>query len=989
MSEIEKNISQFIENQFPAIYREEGELFVEFVTRYYEWMEQSNNVLYHSRNLLDYKDIDATVEDFVVKFKQKYLNDIQLDTAAKTRNLVKHSLDLYRSKGTERSIDVFFRAVFGVPAEIYYPGNDIFRLSDGKWVQPKYIEVTDSDYNVSFVGKQVQGVNSKATAFVERYIKRKIKSKYIHIFYISAINGDFETGELISLPNENLKNIPTMIGSMTTLDVITGGADFAIGDIVTLTSNSGLQGKARVTDISNISGTISYELVDSGWGYTTNAEVLISEKVLTLSNVQASANLADFQFKFFETIKQPLANVTVINANNTFAPVNNDLLFTYYSNGTLAGKGLVLGYTANGSTNGELYVAELYNTLGRVVEPSANLAGTVSLSSVDTALSGISITNVTSQTVNGVGTSYTLDLVPGQVIKFFAYNANNDLIGSEDRIVQSIANDTNITLTTNASFTSSNVILQTIGSRAVVGTGTAFNTDFVYGDTVAFYSNSSNYILDTVNAVVNATYMTLQNGVTFSNNAANYADAAYNSKIYTSSNAISANINTHNDKSATANVMGMADNQTLKLVNCSSAFSNTEYIYQLNSDNNEIANAKIVTISINGANATITTDNTVGVFVVNGSNPIMTRYANGISSSRSANLVQLDMLVGVISVGNTFIVNDNNFIYGTKSFSNATLARVSTGALADFSVSNTLSYPESLVFNSELIDQYANMTLNSTSFGFPKYPSANISTQYLDDIFKSATVTIGGITSLVNINPGKNYDAAPFVTIYEPMIAAYGLQDFEIDISNTAGGLFAVGEVAYQTTGGQGIVKSSNASHVSLKRLTFGNIFDPAYALIGLTTGVTANIVAVSETTNIKQIGLNAIVSANVQTSQGSVSSMSIADSGFGYLQDEIATFTSSDGERSGSAKVNLGKHGFSEGFFKNKNGHVSGNKKIFDGEYYQEFSYEIRSPIRVDKYAEMLKNVMHVAGTKAFSAIVMTDIANSSINVTTEIVTE
>lgn len=989
MSKIEKNISQFIASQFPSVYRDEGELFVQFVTHYYEWMEEANNVLYHSRNLLDYKDIDNTVDEFVVQFKQKYLKDIQLDTVSQTRNLVKHSLDLYRSKGTERSIDLFFRSIFGVPAEVYYPGNDIFRLSDGKWVQPKYIEVTDSEYNTSFVGKQIIGVNSKATAFVERYIKRKIKSKYIHIFYISAIVGEFQTGELVTLPNTSLKNIPQMIGSMTTLDVINGGGGFSVGDIVTVTSNNGLQGKARVTDISNISGTISYDLKDSGWGYSANAEVLISEKVLTLSNVRTTSDMTDFQFKFFETLKQPLANVVIINANNTFSPNAGVQLFTYYSNGSLAGKGTVLGYTSNGSTNGEMYVAEQYRSLGPVIEPSANLAGTVALTVVDTPLIGISTTTQDSTSVDGVGTAYTLQLLPGQIIKLFSYDANNVLVGTNENVVQSVANDTNITLATNAAVTSSNVTIQSVGSRAVVGSGTAFNTDFTYGDTVVFYSNSSNYVTDTVNAVVNSTFMTLQNGINFSNSAANYSDTSTNYKIYTSSNAIAANIVSRSDKSVFANVMGISNKQVLKVSNSSSAFTNAEYIYQLNANNVEIANAKIVSVAVTGANATLFTDETMGVFQVGGTIPVRTRYANGTTSTKTANLTQIDISVGVIDTTGSFVINDGNFVYGTNSSSNATVIRVSTGALANFAISNTLTYPESITFLSELIDSYSNVALNATNFGFPRYPSANLTTQYLDDIFKNDTMTIGGISALTNINPGKNYDVAPFVTIYEPDIAAYGLFDYEVEIANTVGGFFVMGELVTQTSGGRGIVTHTNATHVSLKRLNFENLFDLTEALVGLSSGVTANIVSVSESTNIKQIGLNAVVTSNVQTSTGAVSGLGVVDTGFGYLQDEIATFSSSDGLRSGSVKVNLGKQGFSEGFYKNKNGHLSDGKKIFDGEYYQEFSYEVRSPIRVDKYAEMLKNIMHVSGTKMFSATIIYDNANSSINVITDITTE
>ena len=113
MSLIQKNISNFIESQFPDIYKEEGPIFVEFVKNYYEWLEDKNfnsnsAVTYHSRRILDYKDVDDTVDEFILYFKEKYLKEIQLSTVSQTRQLIKHSLDLYRSKGTERAVDLFF-----------------------------------------------------------------------------------------------------------------------------------------------------------------------------------------------------------------------------------------------------------------------------------------------------------------------------------------------------------------------------------------------------------------------------------------------------------------------------------------------------------------------------------------------------------------------------------------------------------------------------------------------------------------------------------------------------------------------------------------------------------------------------------------------------------------------------------------------------------------------------------------------------------------
>jgi len=994
MSNIEKNISQFIKNQFPVIYREEGDLFVEFATKYYEWMEQSNNVLYYSRNFLENRDIDETVDDFIIRFKNKYLNDIQIDTVSSSRNLVKHSLDLYRAKGTERAIDTFFRAVYGAPAEIYYPGKDVFRLSDGRWVKPIYLEVNESEHNVFFAGKQIVGLNSGATAFVERYIKRKIKSKYIHIFYISAINGEFVTGESLTLPDQTtLKNIPKVIGSVTTLDVIAGSSGFAIGDIVNISSENGNQGKARVTAIADVTGLVTFNLTDSGWGYTSNAQILVSDKVLTLSNVVAGPATTDLPFKLFETIKQPLANIALRNANNTISIANGDYLYTYYSNNKLAGTGRVLSYTSNGSTNGEVFVAEVYNTLGPVVQPSANLAGTVSVTLNDTPVTGYSTITANSTIIDGTGTDFVSNIRLGQIIKLFAYNSNNVLLSIQDKKVSSIANTTRLTLTTNSTTTSSKVIIQSIGSLGITGSGTSFNTQFVYGDTIAIFGNSSSYVLRTVNAVTNATYLTIQENIDFSNTSCNYANVSYDYKVYTGGNTLSANISTRTDKSVTANIMGESANLTLYVTGINGQYTNNQIVYQLNANNVEIANAIVVSSQITvGSNVLYSVQNSNGVFVVGGQ-PINSRYANGKNTGFIGTLSRVDMSIGITDIAGAGSFTDTtyNYVYGVDSSSNASISRISSGTLADFSITNTMTYSESIIISTDRITKYANVRLNSTVFGFPANVTANVISHNLIDILPPSTydIIIGGISSLTGINPGKNYDVAPFVTLYEPEVAIFGLRDLELQITNLVGGYFSPGELVYQTSGARGIVKEANSTNVSVKRLNFANSFLLTENITGSLTGSYANVISFFTSPGATPIGLNALVSANVQTSSGSVSKLEVYDSGFGYLPDEVTKFVSSDGTRTGTTKINLGKKGMSEGFYKNKKGQLSASKYIYDGEYYQDFSYEIITEIHVDKYADMLKKVLHVAGTKFFSSTILSDVANNSTNIITVITKE
>ena len=123
--------------------------------------------IFLARNLMNIRDIDKTLDLFIVRFKEKYLKNIEFDVLTNKELLVKNSLDLYRSKGTERSIDLFFRLIYGVSTEVYYPGEDLFKLSSAEWVKPQYIEITGTDRSIELVGKQITGVTSGATAFVK------------------------------------------------------------------------------------------------------------------------------------------------------------------------------------------------------------------------------------------------------------------------------------------------------------------------------------------------------------------------------------------------------------------------------------------------------------------------------------------------------------------------------------------------------------------------------------------------------------------------------------------------------------------------------------------------------------------------------------------------------------------------------------------------------------------------------------------------------
>lgn len=315
----ETTISNLIESQFPDIYRQEGPMLVQFVKSYYEWMESQGMPIYHARRLPTYTDIDSTLEEFLTYFKQKYLPNIQFNTATSKKLFVKNSLLFHRSKGTPRSVELFFKLVYGVAAEIYYPGDDILQTSSGTWKSPRYLEITSTQFNTQFEGKLIVGNKSGAKAFVDSYSRIRIKGRYIEVLYISDLIGEFISGEKISssFVEGDLDLMPSVVGSLNSVDILDGGSSFEIGESVELFSNTGQFATGFVSNVTNIVGVVNLNLQNGGFGFNSNSEIIISDKILNISNV------------------------------SNIVPERNTLIYERDSNNDVISTALIVGYSNN------------------------------------------------------------------------------------------------------------------------------------------------------------------------------------------------------------------------------------------------------------------------------------------------------------------------------------------------------------------------------------------------------------------------------------------------------------------------------------------------------------------------------------------------------------------------------------------------------------------------------------------------------------------
>lgn len=279
MKQLERFISPFIADQFPSIYRDEGPVFIAFVKAYFEWLESQDQILYDSRRLLEYKDIDKTVDVFIDEFKKKYMFPIPEDISGDKQLLQKHIKEVYGSKGSERGLKLLFQLLFADPITVYKPGDDVLRLSDGEWNSNIYLEVSYKPFNSLFVGEFIVGRVSRARAYVQRFQTKYINNKNINIFYLSDVEGNFQNDETVLIDETRLSNgsepavsainSPQIIGSATSVTGIQTGFGFSIGDELEVRGR-GKGCRAIVTQLEERDGTILFRLKDGGSGYTIN-----------------------------------------------------------------------------------------------------------------------------------------------------------------------------------------------------------------------------------------------------------------------------------------------------------------------------------------------------------------------------------------------------------------------------------------------------------------------------------------------------------------------------------------------------------------------------------------------------------------------------------------------------------------------------------------------------------------------------------------------
>lgn len=362
-------------------------------------------------------------------------------------------------------------------------------------------------------------------------------------------------------------------------------------------------------------------------------------------------------------------------------------------------------------------------------------------------------------------------------------------------------------------------------------------------------------------------------------------------------------------------------------------FSNTQNVTAYNAGSVLIGTGQVFGVNnflyvtpVSGSVATATT------LVLTADPSINTAVANVVNLSANAVVMAVNSVaIGLSNLTSSFTKGAP--IRGVTSNTTAFSTRISTGSNASFAIG---------------------AVSNTESFG---------------------NGSIGTILSLASISPGTNYDTPPMVSITNPAVTANAKYDYAVTLSNTSGA-FVVGQETLSGNTQGSIREIPSTNNLRIRRALYNDTLVANTQLVsyfanGTVSGV-GTISSVSPDTAYPAMGNNAIIFRNATSLSGVVAEVEVLDSGLGYEQDEVLTFTSrSNSEVTFTGTAEILRQGKATGFWENNQGKLNSNQYLTDNEYYQDYSYEIQTELSIDKYSDLLKRLMHVSGTALFGKVV------------------
>jgi hypothetical protein len=427
MTEITLKPSLLISSQLPSYITDDASYskFVSFMEAYYEWMEQDENVINSSRNLLNYQDIDKTTNEFLQYFVNEFLPYFPEETLVDQTKLIKFAKELYQTKGTLASYKFLFRVLYDSDFDVFYTKDAVLRASAGKWYVAKSLRLSTDDLRfLNIPNYRIFGETTKSIATIENSVLSGTK---IEVF-VSNIERLFQSGEYVRIVDNNNQDViingsnlrAKIVGQISQLNIDPNnrGSFYKKGDPVSiyggLNSPTGIGATATVGQ-TTAGGVKSVSVINGGFGYREDPNTVIAFSNLNAGAKTPIAHVASLSPTILPIISIINGGVGYQNNDPIYTIINsNEYDFGYVSSVDANGKIIQVGYNNGVPANSVIGVTAN-------VKSSNVLAYGAIISVANSA--GSAISNATYIPTNSIGFSKNVS-IGNNTYGFFTANPN-------------------------------------------------------------------------------------------------------------------------------------------------------------------------------------------------------------------------------------------------------------------------------------------------------------------------------------------------------------------------------------------------------------------------------------------------------------------------------------------------------------------------------------------------------------------------------------
>lgn len=227
----------------------------------------NDNVLRTSANLINYRDLEKSVDKFADYLKFELYQSIPNEVSGDKLLLAKKIRDFYQSKSHESSYRYLFKSLFNQEIEIVYPGEDIIRVSDGKFVKNKILRTNITGDIFNFLFKTIRGSTSEAIANVIDIKLVYVSAVQVAEMTLSLVSGTFINGETIyDISDPTLTT--TLYGVISGFTINNPGTGYTEGDTLQVNGD----GQGAIVSVSSVydSPIDALKINSYGQGYRLN-----------------------------------------------------------------------------------------------------------------------------------------------------------------------------------------------------------------------------------------------------------------------------------------------------------------------------------------------------------------------------------------------------------------------------------------------------------------------------------------------------------------------------------------------------------------------------------------------------------------------------------------------------------------------------------------------------------------------------------------------